>query len=76
MSAPTKRKKAVVNCLAKNRYTDDTQARAAAMASLERHDEGVSELWVYKCKECHGWHLTKQRGPASRKVTVDQPVYR
>jgi hypothetical protein len=75
MSAPTRRKKAVVNCEAKRRYSNDTQARAAAMISLERHDEGVSALWVYKCPECFGWHLTRQKGRDRFKVTINQPVY-
>lgn len=66
-----------MNCEAKARFVDDTQARAAAMLSLERHGEteGCSVLWVYKCRECHGWHLTKQRGPRAYMVTMYQPVY-
>lgn len=76
MSAPPKRK-ALVTCEGKNRYPDDIGARAAAMDALQRYGnkEGVTALWVYKCGECDGWHLTKQRRPDKFKVTAENPVH-
>lgn len=44
-------------CRKKNRYTDELQARAAAMLSIA--ERNVPKLWIYRCQHCHGWHLTR-----------------
>jgi len=61
------------HCANKRRYVTDVEARAAAMASLEHHG-GPDKLWVYRCKDCDGWHLTKAGGYRWLAVTRDNPV--
>lgn len=56
-------------CSAKRYYTDECQARAAALDSLDRF-AGVEALWVYNCPHCPGWHLTKHPGDDKYKVTL------
>lgn len=60
-------------CLKKRRYTDECQARAAAMDSLERHP-GEDKLYVYRCNCCAGWHLTKSNHGRKFLVTVNNPA--
>lgn len=56
-------------CAKKRYYTDECQARAAAMDSMEKYD-GVKALWVYQCPHCPGWHLTKHPGKERFKVDL------
>lgn len=58
MSSP-KTKRAVVNCRNKKRYNDDLSAVAAGMYASEQNNN--TDLYVYKCKECRGYHLTRRR---------------
>ena len=55
-------------CQRKQRFSDELTANAGAMISLERHDQGYSKLWTYKCPVCKGWHLTKK--PVSGKEPI------
>jgi len=50
---------AVVGCTGKRRYPDLIAAHAAAhhMCTLK----GDSEVYLYLCKNCHGYHLTKAK---------------
>jgi hypothetical protein len=77
MSAPPL-KLAVANCRAKRRYPDELTARANGMRVLE--ELGVAfraNLYVYRCAECHGWHLTRRyQGKDSPKVTPDDPGFK
>ncbi len=56
-------------CLRKRRYTDECQARAAGMESLEKYP-GEKKLWVYSCPHCSGWHLTKHHQGKRFEVTI------
>lgn len=71
MTAPPIKRKAKLNCMNKLRHADEATARIAAMIAIERHGN-VDELYVYRCPECLGWHLTKNENPA--RVTVDELV--
>lgn len=70
MTAPPL-KKSQTNCKNKVRYSDEFAARAGSMVSIELHGN-VDELYVYKCRHCNGWHLTKQR-QRTAAVTVEDP---
>ncbi|WP_103035666.1 hypothetical protein [Castellaniella caeni] len=57
--------KAHFNCVAKTRYRNERVATIRAKQIGKRR--GV-ELWVYKCPECKGWHLTSR---VSNRPVVD-----
>lgn len=61
-------------CRDKRYYPDECTARAGAMLAVEL-DPIKTELWIYKCRECRGWHLTKRRQGRTYKVTADEPVH-
>jgi hypothetical protein len=45
-------------CEEKRRFLNKVEAeRAAEIQMLQQHN---LELSVYQCKQCHGWHLTRQ----------------
>jgi hypothetical protein len=71
-------KKTVANCLKKRRFTDEIAARAAAMVALKEAGLELRRgLWVYRCPECQGWHLTRNcQGWRSAKVTPDDPGFK
>lgn len=49
----------------KKRHTSLSRAKIGAKAlARELNAEGqiASNLYAYKCSECHGWHLTRQAG--------------
>lgn len=59
------------NCKQKSRFTDEPQARAAALVALEHprpyEKQPKTVLWVYRCKHCSGWHMTSSDcGPRYR----------
>ena len=48
-------------CKQKSRFTDEPQARAAALHAIENPRDPrkpIDRLWVYRCKHCFGWHMT------------------
>lgn len=59
MTAPPT-KKVILNCRAKNRYSDEVGARAGALWSLS-HNTDLQRLYVYKCPCCNGWHVTRKK---------------
>jgi hypothetical protein len=63
----------VFNCLQKRRFSDEFGARAAAQERLQQLG-WKDGLRVYRCPECHGWHMTSQKGKAYFSVT-DTSVY-
>ena len=69
MSAPPL-KKTVSNCINKMRFADEFAARAHAMRVLTGH-RSRANLWVYRCPECNGWHLTKRDRGTRQLVTAD-----
>lgn len=44
-------------CARKIRYASDHVARAVG---TEQMAGGAPQLFIYQCKVCRGWHLTKQ----------------
>lgn len=60
-------------CRPKRRYASEVEARAGAMLSIEEVGD-VAQLWVYRCKHCAGFHLTKQSNPGPM-VTAGDPVH-
>lgn len=49
-------------CAGKRRYTDRGLAMKTGRSSLQ--SGRVPALWVYRCKLCKGWHLTRfDNGP-------------
>lgn len=50
------------DCKMKQRFTDEVQARAGALVSMETPRNGQKHaperLWVYRCPHCFGWHMT------------------
>lgn len=62
MTAPRRRNGLLVStihsgCERKQRYSDEFGARAAGQVFSELHSV---KLYVYPCKLCRGWHLTKR----------------
>lgn len=47
-------------CHAKRRYADEHAARAVGIESME---DGAGPRYIYKCRCCNGWHLTRQQQP-------------
>lgn len=45
-------------CDKKRRYPDEPLARAMAAMRANATEQG--KLYVYRCKVCSGWHLTKR----------------
>jgi len=64
-------------CLSKTRYSDEYTARAGAFHLFEapetvRHKDGLPpKLWVYKCTNCRGWHMTKSEVRGCSPVTAE-----
>lgn len=56
-------------CEKKRRYADEPLARAFAALMASNTDQG--KLYVYRCKVCSGWHLTKR--PNGTPATADDP---
>jgi hypothetical protein len=52
---------AQATCERKLRYADEFAARAIG-GYMMREDPAVTR-YVYKCKWCRGWHITKQQQP-------------
>ena len=50
----------IKSCENKKRYSDINQAIAGAMRTIECIDK-ITKMYYYKCNECHGYHLTKQK---------------
>jgi hypothetical protein len=46
------------SCLEKRRYW--SQVDALVMASRQQERAGVPALGTYQCRNCAGWHLTRQ----------------
>lgn len=71
MTAPRHRNGATVafiqrSCEGKRRLADEASARAIGMADAERN--GV-KLYIYRCRFCSGWHLTRRNN--GEKSAVD-----
>ena len=49
----------VSTCQAKRRFPDEKSALAAA--GIQQLSDMSLELFAYKCNECGGWHLTRQK---------------
>jgi hypothetical protein len=48
------------SCESKKRYADEYAARAAGCRHMVG---GAQQLFIYKCKLCRGWHLTRRGQP-------------
>lgn len=70
--APTTR--AEYTCIAKKRYDSERQA---CIHGQQRSDVINAPLYVYRCRECRGWHLTKKfhhlGKPMKRAKTTSKP---
>lgn len=51
------------SCAHKNRYPDEATARAMGITQSEMSGY---QIFIYRCKICCGWHLTKS--PSSDKT--------
>lgn len=74
MTAPRRRNGATVafierSCEGKRRIQDEDNARAIGMHAAEK--EGI-KLYVYQCRFCRGWHLTRRNN--GEKSAVDYYV--
>jgi hypothetical protein len=52
-------------CLGKNRYSDESGCRASAQKSIQRPASELELLWVYKCPNCKGWHMTRSENDSA-----------
>ncbi len=51
-------------CDRKRRYPDEVSATASALFAMEVEEEDPrTTLYVYKCRECRGWHITHKPHP-------------
>lgn len=46
-------------CARKARYPDEHVARAVGTEHME-NGKAPYQLYIYQCRVCRGWHLTKQ----------------
>jgi hypothetical protein len=70
MTAPLRRNGILVatirrGCEAKHRHPDELVARAMALTQQEMSGY---RMFVYPCKICRGWHLTKQEQRDKRRA--------
>jgi hypothetical protein len=72
MSAPRLNPE-MAKCRKKRRYSDEATARAGAM--IQTQNGRVNALYVYRCRWCQGWHLTRNHQGIRHKVTADNPVH-
>ena len=70
MSAPPIKNKQALSCKVKNRFSDESAARVSAQHAINTY-KNEAILWVYQCKLCRGWHLTKSRQHGSAGVTAE-----
>ena len=66
-------------CLTKTRYADEYSARAGAFHVLttERFHMTVDRMFVYKCPNCRGWHMSKKTSahpPVTRDSLLGEDV--
>lgn len=59
-----------MTCANKRRHPDEHTARSIAMDAITRYGT-ANVLYVYRCPECHGWHLTRNKQGAA--VTATNP---
>lgn len=72
-NAPSEKDKRA--CERKRRYPNDIDARIGALATLDEMDyTGLTEMWIYRCPACEGWHTTTAAGDLSLRVTKESPV--
>lgn len=71
MTAPPKKQR-VVNCENKRRYADEFTARAGTSHYLEAEQKKLDHLWIYRCRECGGWHMTSKNQGPRWKITRDE----
>jgi len=64
--------KRVDACKRKHRHPDEYTARAAAMNSIQKH-QNIDTLYVYNCPVCSGWHLTKSSKDHTIGITEENP---
>jgi hypothetical protein len=69
-------------CLSKARYSDEYAARASASHLYDVPPEEVrtvagipTKLWVYKCVNCRGWHMTKKEVKGSTPITAEGGMF-
>lgn len=70
MTAPRHRNGASVafivrSCEGKRRFADEMDVRAVGMADAERSGD---RLYVYRCRFCMGWHLSKNANNGERNA--------
>lgn len=63
-----------LTCASKRRHPDESVARASAMDALSQPNTHRIKLYVYKCPECRGWHLTRSKHRNGVRVTATDPV--
>lgn len=71
MTAPPL-KKEKLTCANKTRHPDEITARAIAMHAIQTHGN-TRQLFVYRCPQCSGWHLTRCH-QKSGAITADNPL--
>lgn len=55
-------------CLGKRRWSDELTAVAGAIHVLEI-EPNLTRLFVYRCPNCCGWHLTRRPQPNQQPIT-------
>ena len=58
-------------CRAKRRFSDELAARAAALVRIGTG--AIATLWVYRCTQCRGWHLTSKNIGTYWRVRAGEP---
>lgn len=62
------------NCRKKRYFDNELAARAGALLALSEWAD-VPRLWIYKCKQCPGWHLTSKDQGKALLVTAGEPIH-
>lgn len=77
MTAPMRRNGMLVSkikrsCEDKRRYPDEFVARASGQWS--KAQSGEEKLYIYRCRLCRGWHLTKVHQNKTMSVDYEFPA--
>ena len=59
----------------KRRFPDELMARMATRQHISSHRQTPAKLWVYYCRDCDGWHMTRRDIGFKWLVTKDKSFH-
>lgn len=62
----------VIVCESKKRYADEFLARIAAHEFCQKNTQGIEVMYIYRCKNCGKYHISKSGYNSNYKVTAEK----